>query len=116
MKGGKQESSACGCLLLAVGRWFWTKCSEMYSEIQPVAKTKCLTFRIYYLVTEPLLLRYKKNLLFKPVESPSHYFHKIDYLQNLTFPFARHAFVCICSLLLCRYVLLGHERRQRLAS
>lgn len=51
--------------LVGGGKMFLDKCSEKYSEIQPVAKTKCLTFRIGYLVTEPLLLRYKKKCPFQ---------------------------------------------------
>lgn len=51
--------------LVGGGMMLLDKCSEKYSEIQPVAKTKSLTFRIGYLVTEPLLLRYKKKCPFK---------------------------------------------------
>ena len=49
--------------LVGGGMMLLDKCGEKNSEIQSVVKTKCLTFRIGYLVTEPLLLRYKKNVL-----------------------------------------------------
>lgn len=104
------------CVQLAeVSCWRWEdalrKCSEKSSEIQSVAKTKLLIFRNCSLVAESLLLRYKKkSIFFKSVISLAHCPHREDYLQNLMFPFAHHASGYICSLLLCRYVLLGHER------
>ena len=50
--------------LVGGGKFLLAKCSEKYKGIQSVAKTKRLTFRQFFLVTEPLLLRYKKKCCF----------------------------------------------------
>lgn len=50
--------------LVGGGKVLLEKCSEKYDGIQSVAKTKCLIFRKLFLVTEPLLLRYKKKVIF----------------------------------------------------
>ena len=50
--------------VFSVLKFLLAKCSEKYKGIQSVAKTKRLTFRQFFLVTEPLLLRYKKKCCF----------------------------------------------------